>query len=248
MRDQESSPSVAFHPTAGRRAVLFGPFRFDLSDKTLTRDGEEIRLPPRALLILAYLLERPNRVVGKQDLIDAVWKEAFVGESSLTEAMGVLRQALGDSASDPGYIQTVHRRGYRFVAPLRVEAQAASTLAPAVSTEAQTADAAPSGAQPKAVPWFAIPASAIVAAVAALVALGGAGVWLARRSEPVTQVTRADRDAPSRSVTRTWPDRTTRRRPVSGRTTDCLCRGCARQLPAVPSRDRSVRRDPHPRH
>jgi DNA-binding winged helix-turn-helix (wHTH) protein/Tol biopolymer transport system component len=197
VRDQESSPSVAFHPTAGRRAVLFGPFRFDLSDKTLTRDGEEIRLPPRALLILAYLLERPNRVVGKQDLIDAVWKDAFVGESSLTEAMGVLRQALGDSASDPGYIQTVHRRGYRFVAPLRVEAQAASTLAPAVSNETQMANTAPSRAQPKAVPWFAVPASAILVALAALVALGGAGVWIARRNEPAREITRATVTLPS---------------------------------------------------
>src|SRR5687768_4508057 len=106
-------------------------------DRTLSRDGDEIRLPPRALAILEYLLERPNRVVGKQELIDAVWKDAFVGETSLTEAIGVLRQALGDSAADPGFIQTIHRRGYRFVGPLRADAQATSTLAP-VALPAET--------------------------------------------------------------------------------------------------------------
>ena len=135
MREQDSSPSVTFHPAAARRAVLFGPFRFDLSDRTLTRDGQEIRLPPRALLILAHLLERPNRIVSKQELIDAVWKDAFVGETSLTEAVGVLRQALDDAASESAYIQTVHRRGYRFVAPLRVEAQTTPALAPVPAVE-----------------------------------------------------------------------------------------------------------------
>jgi Tol biopolymer transport system component/DNA-binding winged helix-turn-helix (wHTH) protein len=127
---QESSPSVAFHRSAARRALLFGPFRFDLSDKTLTRDGQEIRLPPRALMILDYLIERPGRIVTRQELADAVWKDAFVSESSLTEAIGVLRQALGDSAAEAEYIQTVHRRGYRFVASLRVDAPASPPLVP----------------------------------------------------------------------------------------------------------------------
>ena len=188
VREQERPPSVSFHPTAARRAVLFGPFRFDLADKTLTRDGEEIRLPPRALLILAYLLERPNRVVGKQDLIDAVWKDAFVGESSLTEAMGVLRQALGDSASDPGYVQTVHRRGYRFVAPLRVETQSASTLAPAPETG--TAESPPTDTRRQAGSRFAVLASAVGLAIA-LFGAGGLALWVAGRSDPAPQVTRA---------------------------------------------------------
>jgi serine/threonine-protein kinase len=127
LRD-DPSPSVSFHTSAARRAVAFGPFRFDFADRTLSRDGVELHAPPRVLALLAHLLERPGRVVSKQSLVDAVWPDAAVGETSLTEAIGILRQTLGDSPQDPVYIQTLHRRGYRFVAPLRVEAQAAQHL------------------------------------------------------------------------------------------------------------------------
>ena len=54
----------------------------------------------------------------RQELIDSVWKDAFVTDTSLAEAVSFLRQALGDDPQAPTYIQTVHRRGYRFVAPL----------------------------------------------------------------------------------------------------------------------------------
>ena len=151
MREQESSPSVAFHRSTARRALLFGPFRFDLADKTVSRDGEEIRLPPRALMILDYLIERPGRLVTRQELADALWKDAFVSESALTEAIGVLRQALGDSAAEGEYIQTVHRRGYRFVAPIRVDAPAPAALAP-VLAPVGVPDAPPAVATPSLTP------------------------------------------------------------------------------------------------
>lgn len=147
MRDNVPSPLVSFHPTAAARAIVFGPFRFDVRDRTLVRDGQEIRLPPRALAILEYLLERPGRIVSKQDLIDAVWKDAFVSESSLTEAVGVLRQLLGDTATDAAYIQTVHRRGYRFVAPVTIDAQSAAVL---TRVDAPVMPAAQADVQPRA--------------------------------------------------------------------------------------------------
>jgi eukaryotic-like serine/threonine-protein kinase len=187
VREQDSSPSVAFHPAASRRAALFGPFRFDLTDRTLTRNGIEVRLPPRALLILAHLLERPGRIVSKQELVDAVWKDAFVGETSLTEAIGVLRQALGDAASDSTYIQTVHRRGYRFVAPLRVEAQASPMLTPVQAPDLDTSVAAAPGATPV----RAVSAAWIAAGVVALVAVAGLAVWWMSRRQPAAQITRA---------------------------------------------------------
>lgn len=190
MRDQNQSPTVAFHPAASRRAVRFGPFRFDVIDKTLFREGEEVRLPPRALLILDHLLERPNRVVSKQELLDVVWKDAFVGESSLTEAIGVLRQALGDSASGAEYIQTVHRRGYRFVAPLSVDAQsaaagAAPTLVPAPE--------GPAALEPEVlVPSRAMRRRAVFVTygTAALVAIMAAFWWFVVHADPPA-VTRA---------------------------------------------------------
>jgi DNA-binding winged helix-turn-helix (wHTH) protein/Tol biopolymer transport system component len=117
MADQDPSPSLVFHPSA-RRVVRFDAFRMDLTDGTLWRGDDEIRLPPRALALLQYLIERAGRVVSKQALMDAVWKDAHVSETSLTEAIGVLRQTLGDDPQQPRFVQTVHRRGYRFVAPI----------------------------------------------------------------------------------------------------------------------------------
>jgi DNA-binding winged helix-turn-helix (wHTH) protein len=168
--------------------VLFGPFRFDLSDRTLTRDGQEIRLPPRALLILAHLLERPNRIVSKQELIDAVWKDAFVGETSLTEAVGVLRQALDDAASDSTYIQTVHRRGYRFVAPLRIEAQTTPALTPVSAFEPSATETTPTRVVPHGAP-VTRPLGIAIALVVLVIAAVAAWLVLGRQATP--QVTRA---------------------------------------------------------
>jgi serine/threonine-protein kinase len=105
--------------------VVFGPFRFDAADGALFRDGAEVPLPPRALGVLALLVERAGRLVPKQLLLDTVWNDTFVTETSLTEAVSVLRQALRDSPQTPTYIQTVHRRGYRFIAPAEPAAPAA---------------------------------------------------------------------------------------------------------------------------
>src|SRR5262249_13637892 len=58
---------------------------------------------------------RPGEIVSKQELIETVWKDAFVSDTSLAEAISFLRQALGDDPQQPSYIQTVHRRGYRFL-------------------------------------------------------------------------------------------------------------------------------------
>src|SRR6516165_6335034 len=98
--------------------ISFGPFAFDPQNRLLWRDGAEIALPPRVLGVLETLIERPGEVVPRQELLDRVWKDAFVTDTSLAEAVSVLRQALGDDPQAPTYVQTVHRRGYRFVAPV----------------------------------------------------------------------------------------------------------------------------------
>jgi hypothetical protein len=77
-----------------------------------------VPLPPRALAILTALLASPGTVVSKRELMDAVWPGIFVTESSLLEAIGLVREALADDPRQPRYIQTVHRRGYRFIAPV----------------------------------------------------------------------------------------------------------------------------------
>jgi serine/threonine-protein kinase len=78
-----------------------------------------VPLPPRALGVLAALVAQPNTVVSKQTLLDASWRDAFVTEASLLEAIRVLRDALDDDRLNPTYIQTVHRRGYRFIATVK---------------------------------------------------------------------------------------------------------------------------------
>jgi len=99
-------------------AVSFGPFSFDPQNRLLSRDGVEVALPPRVLGVLELLLARAGEVVSRQEMLDGVWKDAFVTDTSLAEAVSVLRQALGDDPQSPRYVQTVHRRGYRFVAPI----------------------------------------------------------------------------------------------------------------------------------
>ena len=98
--------------------VSFGPFAFDRRSRLLWREGTEVALPPRVLGVLELLLHRAGEVVGRQELIDTIWKDAFVTDTSLAEAVSFLRQSLGDDPQSPRYIQTVHRRGYRFVAPV----------------------------------------------------------------------------------------------------------------------------------
>ena len=98
-------------------SLSFGPFRFVPGDG-LWRDGRPVALPPRAIGVLSVLLETPGAVVPKQAIMDAVWPDTFVTDSSLLEAIGLVRETLGDDPKQPVYIQTVHRRGYRFLPPL----------------------------------------------------------------------------------------------------------------------------------
>lgn len=119
--------------------VRFGDFEFDRLNRLLYRDGAELSLPPRAVGVLSCLIDRPGQIVPKQVLLDEVWKDANVTETSLTEAVSLLRQALVDDAQRPTFIQTVPRRGYRFVAAAR----AANGAASATLDESPPAAAAP---------------------------------------------------------------------------------------------------------
>src|SRR5829696_3569256 len=122
----------------------FGPFAFDRQSRLLWRDGAEIALPPRVLGVLEVLIDRPGQVVARQDLLDGVWKDAFVTDTSLAEAVSFLRQALGDDPQAPRYIQTVHRRGYRFLAPVTEH----RGPTPDAATRGLTPDAATRGLTP----------------------------------------------------------------------------------------------------
>ena len=96
----------------------FGPFTADGSSYRLTRDGAALPLSPKVIDLLLCLLARPSALVSKEELLAAVWPDVNVTENALTQAVSELRQALGDEPSQPTYIQTVARRGYRFIAPV----------------------------------------------------------------------------------------------------------------------------------
>ena len=124
--------------------IIFDPFCLDLINECLWRDSRAIPLRPKAFEVLNYLLVRPGRLVTKDELLNAVWPETFVGEAVLKVTIRQVRQALGDDPKAPRFIETAHRRGYRFVG---VVADAAETSADEREAGSRnTASAAPSRA------------------------------------------------------------------------------------------------------
>src|SRR3990170_4431386 len=103
---------------SGVVSYRFGPFAVDAVSYRLLRDGEVIPLSPKIIDLLLYLVARQSALVPKDELFAALWPDVAVTDNALTQAVSELRQALGDDPASPTYIQTVARRGYRFVAPV----------------------------------------------------------------------------------------------------------------------------------
>jgi DNA-binding winged helix-turn-helix (wHTH) protein len=113
--------------------IDFPPFRLDLRAGELRSDGKSIPLRPKAFGVLRHLAERPGELVSKRALLDAVWEGAVVSEDVVRLSARELRIALGDEPAAPRFIETVPRRGYRFIAKMG----AASSVRPsATSAEA----------------------------------------------------------------------------------------------------------------
>ncbi|HEX8069883.1 MAG TPA: winged helix-turn-helix domain-containing protein [Pyrinomonadaceae bacterium] len=97
----------------------FGPFSLSAAEQLLRRDGKLVPLTPKALDALRLLVERGGRVVEKEELLRHVWPDTFVEEGNLSVTIFMLRKALGEGQRGQKYIETVPRRGYLFVAPVR---------------------------------------------------------------------------------------------------------------------------------
>lgn len=102
----------------GSEVYRFGEFTLDASNRRLSEGGASIALNSRYLDALAVLVRQRGQLVSKQSLVDEAWKGVPVSDEALTQAVRVLRRQLGDSASQPRYIETVAKHGYRFVAPV----------------------------------------------------------------------------------------------------------------------------------
>ena len=111
-------------PQNNRRVARFGLFELDLSAGELRRSGVKLRLQGQPFQVLALLLERAGEVVTREELQQKLWpSDTFVDfDHSLNTAINKVREALGDSASSPRYVETLARRGYRFIAPVQADA------------------------------------------------------------------------------------------------------------------------------
>jgi len=97
-------------------SLRFDRFELDEADARLTCAGQPVALPPKPFAVLCALARTPRMLVTKNSLLDAVWGHRFVTESVLKSAISEVRAALGDDPKQPRYIETVSRRGYRFIA------------------------------------------------------------------------------------------------------------------------------------
>lgn len=148
----------------------FADVELDVDRFAVTRAGRRLDLEPKAIDVLRVLVERPGRLVTKDELLDAVWPGVAVTPNALTRVVAQLRRELGDDASDAKYIETVPTRGYRFIA--RLEASS-DPVAPPVAVPPTARSAASAAVGRGRARWVA---AALVAALAVAV-----GVVLARR-------------------------------------------------------------------
>ena len=95
----------------------FGPFQLDVAERLLLHDGDPLSLTPKAFETLVVLVQNSNRLVGKNELLEKVWPDTFVEETTLAQNIFTLRKVLGQRDKTHQYIVTIPRRGYRFVAP-----------------------------------------------------------------------------------------------------------------------------------
>ena len=108
--------------------LKFGPFRLDEGSGRLYRDDAPVSLTPKAFAVLHYLAARAGRLIPKRELLDALWPGVFVGDAVLKSTIREIRRALDDTPQAPRFIETAHRRGYRFIAT--IETGTAATGSP----------------------------------------------------------------------------------------------------------------------
>jgi DNA-binding winged helix-turn-helix (wHTH) protein len=105
----------------GRDHVIrFPPFALDAANARLYRGDEVIPLRGKTLAVLEYLAARPGQLVSKDELLGALWPEVYVSEDVLVGCVRELRAILGDTRGAAKYVETVYRRGYRWIAPIQV--------------------------------------------------------------------------------------------------------------------------------
>jgi Tol biopolymer transport system component/DNA-binding winged helix-turn-helix (wHTH) protein len=121
------------------KSLEFGEFLLDLKEKVLLRNGERLPINPKTFQLLVALIEDPGHLVEKERLMGTLWPDSFVEDANLAFTVSLLRKTLGDDAAKPRFIETIPRRGYRFIAPvhnLGAESEFDPVSSPAVNGSA----------------------------------------------------------------------------------------------------------------
>ena len=172
----------ALNPRTNQNVVRFGLFELDLRVGELRKSGLKIKLQEQPLQILTVLLERPGEIVTREELQKRLWPEdTFVDfDLSLNSAVKKLRQALGDDSGNPRFIETLYRRGYRFIGQIN-GAGLAPTLEP-VSVSAVSSPQAAIASAHRRIPVRKINRHTLAWAIPVLLILIAAVIWLTRPS------------------------------------------------------------------
>ena len=113
------------------QVIRFATFEVDLQAGELRKGGLRLKLSGQPFQVLAILLEQPGVVVTREELQKRLWPDTFVDvDHNLNTAINKIREALGDSAENPRFVETLPRRGYRFIAPITVNGTAAAGVMP----------------------------------------------------------------------------------------------------------------------
>lgn len=188
-----------------RFSYAFGAFRLDPVDKVLSHRDRPVPLTPKALDTLLALVARHGRLVTKEDLLHLVWPDAFVEENNLAQNISTLRRVLGEDTGGERFIETVPKRGYRFVAAVteqfaRGEETVAARVEPSIESAVPGVAAAPPAHEQRpgrrATMWSVIAAVSIALTIVA-VSLTGDWAW---------DIGNAPTPAPPVSATRSRPD------------------------------------------
>ena len=161
------------------RVYRFGAFTLDARTGELSHDGRRALLRDQSLQVLVALLENPGELITREALAARLWADGtFVDvDRGLNKAVNHLRETLGDSADQPRFVETLPRKGYRFIAPVVQEGRDPNLPAPP-----DAADPVPRGWQR----WWWWIAAAMAAGIAIGAAITGVGWWLARRTPVAT--------------------------------------------------------------
>jgi DNA-binding winged helix-turn-helix (wHTH) protein len=125
-------------PSKGR--YEFAGFRLDVQERLLLRNGAPVSITPKIFDMLLLFLENPNRLLGKEEIMRTVWPDTHIDEATLTRTVSELRKTLGEKAGEANFVQTVPKRGYRFVAPVETTVDTAPEAGVALQPVSQSPD------------------------------------------------------------------------------------------------------------